>query len=104
MGELLETLSMELELTNVQIDSLQRRKVGQKQTISSDREAVVQCFELVEQLRKRLAAHIEASQSITNQIRHILTPTQVAKFLMWVEKERSTGLLDTFKRTEWDFQ
>ena len=39
-----------------------------------------------------------ASQSITDQLRRILTPVQVAKFLMWVERnKRSMDLLNTLQ-------
>ena len=93
-SQLLETLSMELELTKAQVDSLS----NQKQTIRSDRETVSQCLQLVEQLRKKITAHMESAQSITDQLRRILTPVQVAKFLMWVEKnKRSMDLLNTFQ-------
>jgi DNA replication protein DnaD len=85
---------MELELTKAQVDSLS----NQKQTIRSDRETVSQCLQLVEQLRKKITAHMESAQSITDQLRRILTPVQVAKFLMWVEKnKRSMDLLNTFQ-------
>ena len=88
---------MDLEMTKEQVEKL----ANQKQTIRSDRETVGQCLQLVEQLRKKISAHMEASQSITDNLRHILTPVQVAKFLMWVEKnKRSMDLLNTIGGSE----
>ena len=56
------------------------------------------CLQLVEELRRRISTHMGASQSITDQLRRILTPVQVAKFLMWVERnKRSMDLLNTLQ-------
>ena len=96
-SQLLETLSMDLEMTKEQVEKL----ANQKQVIRSDRETVSQCLQLVEQLRQKISAHMSAAQSITNQLRQILTPVQVAKFLMWVEKnKRSMDLLNTIGGSE----
>ena len=54
-SQLLETLSMDLEMTKEQVEKL----ANQKQVIRSDRETVSQCLQLVEQLRKKITAHME---------------------------------------------
>ena len=60
-----------------------------------------QCLQLVEQLRKKITAHMESAQSITDQLRRILTPVQVAKFLMWVEKNKaSMDLLNSLNHAD----
>jgi len=91
-SQLLETLSLELGLTRAQVDALS----GQKGGIHSDREIKGKCLSLIKDLRNRIAEHIATSQSITDRLRRILTPVQVAKFLMWVEKnQRSMDLLNS---------
>ena len=79
-------------LTSMQVDALS----GQKGLIHSDREIKGKCLQLIRELRARVAEQISTSQSITDGLRRILTPVQVAKFLMWVEKnQRSMDLLNT---------
>ena len=91
-AQLLDTLSLELGLTSMQVDALS----GQKGLIHSDREIKGKCLQLIRELRARVAEQISTSQSITDGLRRILTPVQVAKFLMWVEKnQRSMDLLNT---------
>ena len=59
------------------------------------------CYTINNNVRFIGAAHMSAAQSITNQLRQILTPVQVAKFLMWVEKnKRSMDLLNTIGGSE----
>mmetsp|Transcript_76507 Transcript_76507/g.127515 ORF Transcript_76507/g.127515 Transcript_76507/m.127515 type:complete len:466 (+) Transcript_76507:67-1464(+) len=96
-SQLLETLSTELGLTSAQVDALS----GQKGFIHSDREMKGKCMQLMKELRTRISEHIGTSQAITDCLRRILTPVQVAKFLMWVEKnQRSMDLLNAMLHTD----
>jgi len=95
--QLLDTLSLELGLTSTQVDALS----DQKGLIHSDREIKGKCLQLIRELRSRVAEQISTSQSITDGMRRILTPVQVAKFLMWVEKnQRSMDLLNTMLHSD----
>lgn len=85
-------LSMELGLTGPQVDALS----AQKEFIRSDRELVQGCVLLIRDLRKKVAEHVKTSQGITDGLRRILTPVQVAKFLVWVERnQKSMDLLNS---------
>ena len=85
-------LSLELGLTGPQVDALS----AQKEFIRADRELVLSCVKLIRDLRKKVAEHVKTSQGITDGLRRILTPVQVAKFLVWVEKnQRSMDLLNS---------
>jgi len=96
-SQLLETLSTELGLTAAQVDELS----GQKGFIHSDREIKAQCTALIKELRVRVSEHIKTSQTITDCLRRILTPLQVAKFLVWVERnQRSMDLLNTMFQSD----
>lgn len=91
-SQLISTLSTELGLTAQQVDLLSSRK----ESIRNDREIVAKCHVLLNELRHKVAEHTQTSQSITDGLRRILTPVQVAKFLMWVEKnQKSMDLLNT---------
>ncbi|KAL1506905.1 hypothetical protein AB1Y20_007769 [Prymnesium parvum] len=91
-SQLMGKLSMELGLTGPQVDALS----AQKEFIRSDRELVYSCVSLIRDLRKKVAEHVKTSQTITDGLRRILTPVQVAKFLVWVEKnQRSMDLLNS---------
>lgn len=81
---LLETLSEELGLTPLQLESIKLNKG----LIKQDREVLVSCQGLIKELRQRLLEHVTASRLITDGLRCILTPVQVAKFLAWVEKNQ----------------
>jgi len=85
-------MSQELGLTGPQVDALS----GQKEFIKADREIVQQCIQLIKSLRSKVSEHVKTSQGITDGLRRILTPVQVAKFLMWVEKnQRSMDMLNS---------
>jgi len=91
------TLANELGLNASQVDSLS----AQKGFIRSDREIVSGCMSLIKQLRSRVAEHIQSSQRITDHLRRILEPAQVAQFLLWVERnQRSMNLLNSIVATE----
>uniref|UniRef100_A0A7S3ERX0 Uncharacterized protein n=1 Tax=Haptolina ericina TaxID=156174 RepID=A0A7S3ERX0_9EUKA len=91
-SQLLGALSQELGLTSPQVDALS----GQKEFIKADREIVQQCIRLIKELRSRVSEHVKTSQGITDGLRRILTPVQVAKFLMWVEKhQKSMDMLNS---------
>lgn len=91
-SQLLETLSLELGLSTEQVGELS----GQKDSIQSDRELKGKISTLIQELRRHVGQHISSSQSITDGLRRILTPHQVAKFLVWVERnQRSMDMLNT---------
>lgn len=81
----------------LQVDELS----GQKGFIHSDREIKAQCTQLIQELRLRVGEHIKTSQTITDCLRRILTPLQVAKFLVWVERnQRSMDLLNNMFQSD----
>lgn len=91
-SQLMGKLSMELGLTGPQVDALS----AQKEFIRSDRELVHSCVKLIRDLRQKVAEHVKTSQGITDGLRRILTPVQVAKFLVWVERnQKSMDLLNS---------
>jgi len=84
-------------LAALQVDELS----GQKGFIHSDREIKAHCSQLIKDLRLRVSEHIKTSQTITDCLRRILTPMQVAKFLVWVERnQRSMDLLNTMFQSD----
>ena len=69
---------------------------------AQDREILVESEAVIKELRSRVKEHISSSQGITDGLRKILTPQQIAKFLMWVEKnQRSMDMLNSF---DWELQ
>jgi len=67
-----------------------------------DREILVESEVMIKELRARVQEHILSSHGITDGLRKILTPQQIAKFLMWVEKnQKSMDMLNTF---DWELQ
>jgi len=96
-SQLMGTLAVELGLNASQVDSLS----AQKSFIRSDRELVSECMRLIKQLRGRVSEHIKSSQRITDHLRRILEPSQVAQFLLWVERnQRSMNLLNQIVATD----
>lgn len=86
-------LTLELGLTPQQVDGLARL---QRDFVRPDKEVVADCLRLIRQLRGRLTEHMEASQRMTDSMRHILEPSQVPKYLEWVERnQRSMNLYNT---------
>jgi len=68
----------------------------QRDFVRPDKEVVADCLRLIRQLRGRLTEHMEASQRMTDSMRHILEPSQVPKYLEWVERnQRSMNLYNT---------
>jgi hypothetical protein len=62
-----------------------------------DREILSEAEGMVRELRARVAEHISSSQGITDGLRKVLTPQQIAKFLTWVEKnQKSMDMLNSF--------
>jgi len=91
-AQLMSTLACELGLHTTQVDGLSR----QKDAIRADREMVSDCMRQIRLLRARVAEHIQSSQRVTEELRRILEPTQVARFLLWVERNRrSMNLLNS---------
>jgi hypothetical protein len=91
-SQLMSTLASELGLNAPQVDSL----IKQKDAIRADREIVSDCMRQIHLLRMRVTEHIISSQCVTDELRRILEPTQVARFLLWVERnQRSMNLLNS---------
>ena len=73
-----------------------------RDSIRKDREILVESEAIIKELRARVAEHIQSSQGITDGLRRILTPQQIAKFLTWVEKNhKSMDMLNSF---DWEMQ
>jgi hypothetical protein len=53
-----------------------------------DREILVSCSKLVGDLRAKVEEHVHNQHQVMGGLRKILTPTQVAKYVMWVEKSK----------------
>lgn len=49
---------------------------------------MVSCSKLVEELRAKIEEHIKNQHKVLGGLRQILNPTQVAKYVMWVEKSK----------------
>ncbi|KAG8469573.1 hypothetical protein KFE25_006028 [Diacronema lutheri] len=97
-SHLLEVLSSELGLTAEQKEQL----AVLRDSIRKDREILVESEAIIKELRARVAEHIQSSQGITDGLRRILTPQQIAKFLTWVEKNhKSMDMLNSF---DWEMQ
>ena len=80
-----------------QVDGLSQ----QKDAIRADREIVSACMRQIQLLRTHVAEHINSSQRVTDELRRILEPTQVATFLLWVERnQRSMNLLNSIVATD----
>ena len=96
-SQLMSTLQKELGLNSSQVDGLS----AQKEAIRKDREIVADCMRQIKSLRARVAAHIQSSQRTTDELRRILEPAQVARFLLWVERnQRSMHKLNSIVATE----
>ena len=123
-SHLLGVFSSELELSQQQVDALG----AQKDLIRTDRENVTAALALMKELRQKVSDHMKTSQAITDGLRRILTPVQVtgrailaqfwrnfgaiiltptslvlqvAKFLMWVEKNKaSMDLLNSLNHAD----
>jgi hypothetical protein len=57
--------------------------------VLQDREILVSCSKLVEQLRAKVEEHVKTQHKVLGGLRQILNPTQVAKYVMWVEKSKA---------------
>jgi len=91
-SQLMGTLARELGLNAAQVAGLSE----QKHSIRADREIVADCMRQIRGLRQRVAEHVQSSQRVTDELRRILEPTQVARFLLWVERnQRSMNLLNS---------
>jgi len=91
-AQLMSTMASELGLQPAQIAGLSQ----QKDAIRADREMVAACMQDIRTLRARMAEHVNNSQRVTEELRRILEPTQVARFLLWVERNhRSMNLLNS---------
>ena len=81
---MLEVLGKEIGLTTEQMGKL----YGHRPAIRQDRETLSRCQALMRQVREDIHAHIQRSGDIMEEIRKILSPVQVAKFFVWVEKHQ----------------
>lgn len=92
-SHLLEVLSAELGITAAQAEQLAQFR----DDIRKDREILVESEAIIKELRARVSEHVQSSQGITDGLRKILTPQQIAKFLTWVEKNhKSMDMLNSF--------
>ena len=80
--QLMDTLQAELGLTAAQLDALRQHKDAMKK----DRPDQQSIRAEIRALKSRIADHIVSSQRVSDELRRILEPTQVARFLLWVEK------------------
>lgn len=64
-----------------------------------DRELLITCEGIIKELRARVMEHVSATQQITDGLREILTPQQIARFLTWVTRNsQSMAML----RYDWE--
>ena len=81
---MLEVLGREIGLTAEQMGKLNAHRPA----IRHDRETLARCQAHMRQVRADIHAHIRRSGDVMEQIRKILSPVQVAKFFVWVEKHQ----------------
>ena len=84
--KMLEVLGREIGLTAEQMMKLNAHRPA----IRQDRETLARCQSLMRQAREDIHAHIQRSGDIMEHIRRILSPVQVAKFFVWVEKHQNS--------------
>jgi len=83
-SHMLSIIASELNLSPLQLDHLAEHR----NKIHKDREILVTCSKLVAELRAKITAHIQNQHKTLGGMRKILNPTQVAKYVMWVEKSK----------------
>jgi len=82
--KMLQVLGREIGLTAEQLHRLSAHRPA----IRKDRETLTHCHELLREARELIQDHIHNSSPIMEDIRRILSPVQVAKFFVWVEKHQ----------------
>ena len=91
-------LTTELGFTPEQVDGLVKL---QEEYVRPDKERVADCMNVLRQLRSKMREHMEASQHMTDMMRRILEPSQVPKYLEWIERHhRSLGIYNALMEDE----
>ena len=57
---------------------------------------------MIKELRLRVQEHITSSQAVTDGLRKVLTPQQIAQFLTWVERNQKS--MDMLNHFDWEMQ
>ena len=83
---MLEVLGREIGLTAEQMGQLSTHRAA----IREDRNTITRCHQMLREAREAIHRHIHRSGAIMEQIRCILTPVQVAKFFVWVERHQNS--------------
>mmetsp|Transcript_43680 Transcript_43680/g.76963 ORF Transcript_43680/g.76963 Transcript_43680/m.76963 type:complete len:86 (+) Transcript_43680:264-521(+) len=65
---------------------LARRASGA--AIRQNRETLSRCLEHLRHAREEIEKHVTDSSAITEELRKVLEPVQVAKFFVWVEQNQ----------------
>jgi len=83
-AQLLQELGREIGLTKEQALQLN----AHREAIRENRETITRCHEHLRRARAEIERHVRNSSTITNELRTILEPVQVAKFFVWVEQNQ----------------
>ena len=81
---MLDELGKEIGLTKEQAVKLNAHRAA----IRENRETISRCHEHLRRAREEAEKHIRNSSAITQELRQILEPVQVAKFFVWVEQNQ----------------
>lgn len=80
--QIMHELGAEIQLAPDQLTALSRHR----EAICAEREALAHCCEALRRLRERVQVHTESFSHVLEELRSILTPVQVARFFVWVER------------------
>ena len=83
-------LTTELGFTSEQVDGLVKL---QEEYVRPDKERVADCMNVLRQLRGKMREHMEATQHMTDEMRRLLEPSQIPKYLEWIGRHHS-GLVN----------
>jgi len=86
----LRALADEIGISAQQLGSLSRHRAA----IRAQQAALQRCHALLARARAQVHEHVSASAAIMLELRQILSPLQVAKFLVWVDRTA-----DSLRRT-----
>jgi len=81
-ARVLRALADEIGISAQQLGSLSRHRAA----IRAQRAALQRCHALLTRVRAQVHEHVSASAAIMHELRQILSPLQVAKFLVWVDR------------------
>ena len=74
----------------------QKKLLARREAIRSHREHLRQADNRLTQLRERAESHLDAMSAETDRLLSLLTPIQLAKYILWVDQNQwCMEMLDT---------